>query len=117
LLGFHLLPPDASQQCVERWTERRGRSRVTVTLRVVASDRRRRQETIRISLAASSPRGQQRLRDEFPLRLYTATQFRRLLGSVPQWELAATYDFWLELDRPLPLTDELADVVLVLRRQ
>ena len=44
LLGFHLLPPDASEECTERWTERSGGTQVTVTLRVVASDRRRRVE-------------------------------------------------------------------------
>ena len=38
ILGFHLLPPDASEECTERWTERSGKTQVTVTvtLRVVA---------------------------------------------------------------------------------
>ena len=35
ILGFHLLPLDASEECTERWTERRGRTQVTVTLRVL----------------------------------------------------------------------------------
>lgn len=54
ILGFHLLPPDAAEECIERWTERRGSTRVTVTLRVLATDRRRRLETLRVSLLARS---------------------------------------------------------------
>ena len=40
ILGFHLLPPDAAEECIERWTERHGATQVTVTLRVVGTDRR-----------------------------------------------------------------------------
>ena len=116
-----LLPPDAAEKCTERWTERRGRTRVTVTLRVLATDRRRRLETIRISvLARTSAAGggkELRFRDEFPLRMYTAAQFRRLLARVPAFELLDVYDFWYEIERPLRLTDELSDTVFILRKR
>jgi len=118
ILAFHLLPPDASEECIERWTERRGGTQVTVTLRVLSTDRRRRVETIRISLLARrAARPETRLRDEFPLRLYTARQFRRLLRSVPTFELCDVYDFWYEIDRPLTLNDEMSDTVFILRRK
>jgi SAM-dependent methyltransferase len=117
ILGFHLLPPDAAEECTERWTERRGATRVTVTLRVVATDRRRRMETIRICLLARSGRKERRLRDEFPLRMYTAGQFRRLLASVPSLELCDVYDFWYEIDHPLRLSDEMSDTVFILRKR
>ena len=58
-----------------------------------------------------------RLRDEFPLRMYTAAQFRRLLAAVPRLELCDVYDFWYEIDHPLRLSDELSDTVFVLRRK
>jgi SAM-dependent methyltransferase len=117
VLGFHLLPPDAADECIERWTERRGRTQVTVTLRVLATDRRRRIETLRVSLLVR--RGQQatRLRDEFPLRMYTAGQFRRLLARVPALELCDVYDFWYEIDHPLRLDNELSDTVFILRKR
>ena len=89
---------------------------MTVTLRVLATDRRRRLETLRISLLARSGAREVRLRDEFPLRMYTAAQFRRLLRSVPSLELCDVYDFWYEIDRPLRLSDELSDTVFVLRK-
>ncbi|MDW8037116.1 MAG: class I SAM-dependent methyltransferase, partial [Thermoguttaceae bacterium] len=165
ILGFHLLPPDASDQCIERWTEQRGRTEVTVTLRVLRCNRRQRIEWIRIALLVrkqlerkvpantgnllknhrpttetrsiqkkrfrlpkptqwqqSTPSHLQtiqvlRFRDEFPLRIYTARQFRRLLATVPQWQLADVYDFWYEIDRPMKLTDQMADCVFILRRR
>jgi SAM-dependent methyltransferase len=116
ILGFHLLPPDAAEECTERWTERRGGTEVTTTLRVLATDRRRRMETIRISLLVRRRGQEHRLRDEFPLRMYTATQFRKLLRSVPEWELCDVYDFWYEIEQPLALNDELSDAVFILRR-
>ncbi len=117
ILGFHLLPPDASEQCIERWTERSGNTQVTVTLRVTASDRRRRQETVRISLLVRRGAEELRLRDEFPLRLYTASQFRHLLAQVPAFELLDVYDFWYEIDQPLEFNDEISDSVFILRKR
>jgi len=117
VLGFHLLPPDASEHCIERWTERRGQTTVTVTLRVLTTDRRRRIEHIRINLLVRGRHSTRRYFDEFPLRLYTARQFRRLLGQVPHLELCDVFDFWYEIDRPLRLTDELSDAVFILRRR
>lgn len=117
VLGFHLLPPDAAEECVERWTERRGATTVTVTLRVLATHRRRRLERIRISLLVRQGTTERRYRDEFDLRIYTARQFRGLLTRVPQLELCAVFDFWYEIDRPVRLSDELSDAVFILRRR
>lgn len=117
ILGFHLLPPDASEECTERWTQRHGGVQVTVTLRVISSDRRRRQETIRVSLLVRRGDSQLRLRDEFPLRLYTARQVRRLLAQVPAFELLDVYDFWYEIEQPLELNDEISDTVFILRKR
>jgi SAM-dependent methyltransferase len=117
ILGFHLLPLDADEDCTERWTERQGRTQVTVTLRVLETDRRRRIEKLRVSLLVRSGRKEIRLRHDFPFRMYTAAQLRRLLGSVPTLELCDVYDFWYEIDRPFPLDDELSDAVFVLRKR
>ncbi|MDY0167390.1 MAG: class I SAM-dependent methyltransferase [Thermoguttaceae bacterium] len=117
ILGIHLLPPDASEECIERWTERRGGTQVTVTLRVLATDRRRRLETLRVSLLVRTRAGNElRLRHEFPFRMYTAAQFRRLLRSVPSLKLLDVYDFWYEIDQPLKLNDEMNDTVFILQK-
>ena len=117
VLGLHLLPPDASEEDIERWTERQGKTQVTVTLRVLATDRRRRIERLRVSLLARENGKELRLRDEFSFRIYTARQFRRLLAGVPSFELCNVYDFWYEIDQPLPLSDDRADTVFVLRKK
>ena len=117
ILGFHLLPPDASEECTERWSERHAGTQVTVTLRVLATDRRRREETLRVSLLVRSGKRQFRLRDQFRLRMYTAAQFRRLLAKVPSLEVCDVYDFWYEIDRPLKLDNHLSDSVFILRKR
>jgi SAM-dependent methyltransferase len=117
ILGLHLVPLHAAEESCERWTVHRGRMSLTATLRVVDFDRRRRIERLRISLLVRTPRRTRRLRSEFPLRLYTASQLARLIASVPQWELCDVFDFWYEIERPRRLDNEMSDTVLVLRRK
>jgi SAM-dependent methyltransferase len=117
ILGFHLLPMDASEEDTERWSEQQGRTQVTVTLRVLSTDRRRRIERLRLSLLARVGAREVRLRDEFSFRMYTAAQFRRLLASVPSLELCGVYDFWYEIDNPMKLNDDRTDTVFVLRKR
>jgi len=117
ILGLHLLPERGAGDCVERWKARRGRTEVTVTLRVLSTDHRRRRENLRVSMLVRTPRGEFRLRDEFAFRIYTPAQFRELLARVPQLEVCALYDFWYEIDRPLCPDDLIGDVVFVLRRR
>ena len=116
ILGLHLMPHYASESCIERWTARHGRLHLTVTLRVVHTDWRRRLERVRVNLLARTPTRQRRLRSEFPLRLYRAHQFRRLLAKVPQLRLLEVYDFWYDIDDPVPFNDELADAVFILQK-
>jgi SAM-dependent methyltransferase len=118
VLGFHLLRLDLNKEDVLRWTERRGETKVTVTLRVLRIDRRRRLENFRVSLLVRH-RGPKevRLRHEFQLRTYTARQFRRLLDSVPSLELCDVYDSRYDIEHPLSLNDEMAYSVFVLRRR
>jgi len=117
ILGFHLVPPDAAEECTERWTARRGGVQVSVTLRVVSTDRRRRLETLRVHLLVRGRRRALGLRHVFDFRLYTADQFRRTLARVPCLELCDVYDFWYEIDHPLALTDELSDAVFILKKR
>lgn len=116
ILGFHLLPPDAAEECTERWSEQHRGTKVTVTLRVLSTDRRRRIENLRISVLVREKGQVRRLRDEFPLRMYTAAQFRRLLAKVPSFALRDVYDFWYEIDEPLQLSNNLSDTVFILQK-
>ena len=117
ILGLHLVPPDAYDDAIERWRTRRGATQISTDLRVTASDRRRRVETLQVSLLVRRGEKLWRFRSKFDLRLYTAPQFRRLLRSVPSFELCDVYDFWYEIDEPLELNGEISDTVFILKKR
>lgn len=121
LLGLHLMPPDADPEDCERWTETRGHTRVTATLRVLATNWKQRIEQLRLSLCVREVNNLEakpiRLRSDFPLRLYARRHLRQLLATVPTFELLEVFDFWYELDHPVKLDDYISDTVLVLRRR
>lgn len=118
LIALHLLPPDASEESTETWTAEEGNMHVTATLHVVETDRPARRETLQINLLVRNDGKESlRLRHRFQFRMYNAAQFRRLLRSVPEFELCDVFDFWYELDKPMKLNDELGDAALVLRKR
>jgi SAM-dependent methyltransferase len=116
LLGLHLVPPDADYVSIERWRTRQGRTQVSTDLRVIATDSRRRIETLQVSLRVRRGEKLWRFRGRFDLRLYNANQLRKLLASVPALALCDVYDFWYEIDSPLELNDTISDTVFVLRK-
>ncbi len=117
VLGMHLLPLDVDEDDVQCWTERRGETKVTVTLRVLHTDLRRRIENLQVCLLVRQGSKELHLRHEFQLRTYTAGQFRRLLGSVPSLELCDVYDFRYDIAQPFAPNNEMAYSVFVLRRR
>jgi SAM-dependent methyltransferase len=117
VLGLHLLPLDLDEENGERWTEWRGETKVTVTLHVLRTNRRRRIDDLRVCLLVRRGSREVRLRHEFQFRIYTARQFRRLLGSVRSLQLCDVYDFCYNIEKPSALNDEMADSVFVLRRR
>jgi SAM-dependent methyltransferase len=117
VLGLHLLPLDVDEENSERCTEWRGGTKVTVTLRALRTNRRRRICDLRVCLLVRRGSREVRLRHEFQFRIYTARQFRRLLGSVPSLQLCDVYDFCYNIEEPSALNDEMADCVFVLRRR
>lgn len=117
VLGFHLLPPDAAEIDCERWTIQSRKTRVTTTIRVLDFSRQTRIETVRFSLKVTTPTRIIRTSTDHRLRIYRADQFRRLLRSVPEFELLGVYDFCYDLSEPLRLNDDLGDAVFVLRKK
>jgi SAM-dependent methyltransferase len=117
VLGFHLPPLDVDKDHVLHWTARRGKTEVTVRLRLLRIDHRRRLENLRVCLSARRGPKKVRLQQEFQVRMYTTRQFRKLLSSVPLLELCDVYDFQYNIERPLSLNDEMAYALFVLRRR
>jgi SAM-dependent methyltransferase len=117
VLGLHLYPPDGDVEDVWCWTEQRGETKVTVTLHVLNTNVRPRIVDVRVCLLVRRASTELHLRHEFPLRTYTARQFRRLLRSVGSLELCDIYDFRYDIEQPFPLNAEMAYSMFVLRRQ
>ncbi|WP_235934747.1 class I SAM-dependent methyltransferase [Candidatus Laterigemmans baculatus] len=117
ILGFHIIPLDADEECTERWRAAHGGTSVSVTLKVIEFDRSRRQEQIRVSLLARSGDKTVRCRTEYPQRLYTASQVAELFAAVPTLEVAGIFDFDYDIDQPRELDDDLTDALFVLRRK
>ena len=89
---------------------------MTVTLRILRTDRRRRIENLQVCLLVRRGSKELHLRHEFQFRTYTARQFRRLLGSVPSMELCDVYDFRYDIKQAFAVNGEMAYSVFVLRR-
>jgi SAM-dependent methyltransferase len=117
VLGLHLVPPDAYDNAIERWRNKRGKLDVSTDLRVVATDRRRRVETLQVSMRVRRGEELRRFRGTFDLRLYNAAQIRKLLAGVPVFELCDVYDFWYDIDEPLKLDNQISDTVFILRKR
>ena len=117
ILGLHLVPPDADENAIERWQSRQGKTRISTDLRVTATDRRRRIESLQVSLRVRRGEKLWRFRGKFDFRLYTAAQFRKLLASVPAFKLCDVYDFWYEIDEPLKLDNRISDTVFILKKK
>ena len=115
ILGLHLMPPDADLFDSERWTARHGKTKVTMSLRVVDVKPHQRIEMLRHSLRVRSGDRDLRFQSDHEMRTYTAKQFTRLLASVPALQLCDVYDFWYDIEDPLELNDDMADTVFVLR--
>ncbi len=58
-----------------------------------------------------------RVQTEMQLRTYRFNQFQSLLAKVPELELAETFDFWYEIDEPVPVSRDSSDTLLVLRKR
>ena len=116
--GLHLLPHYADERCIERWTSKTGSTSVTFTLKITEWDRRKRVETLRISMLIRKPNQEPtRVRSEIYLRTYRVQQLQSLLKKIPELELVETYDFWYEIDEPIKLTRDSSDSLLVFRKR
>lgn len=116
--GLHMMPHDADDFCIERWQAKTGKTSVFYTLRVVEWDRRKRHETLRVSMLIRKPNQEPiRVRSELNLRTYRLPQLLDLLKKVPELELVESYDFWYEIDEPIKLSRDSSDTLMVFRKR
>lgn len=118
ILGFHLIPMDADPECTERWKAAHGGTKVSVTLRVIDFDRKTRKEMLRVSVRAVKRSGKvEKVQSEFPLRIYTPAQAKKLLAKVNDvFAIRGIYDFDYDIEEPRVFDNDLTDALFVLQR-
>ncbi len=116
-LGLHLTDYKDRRRQRERWTASRNGLNVVCNLQSWAADRRGRTERVRARLIVCDRSGERRYETEWVLRTYSLRQLKSLLRSVPQLQVAAVFNFNLDMNTPLRLDGEYLDNVLILRRR
>ncbi len=120
LLGLHLQPrrpPHDETRCEqEKWSVRHGNLAVRSQLSRIAVDRRKMVETVEFRLEATTPTRHYQVIDRFPLRMWSATRFHRLLARSGRFQTLDTFDYHFDLDLPIHVDTQTEDVVYVLRK-
>lgn len=116
-LGLHLTPTKGEPMETESWAARRGNLSITTTLTTTQRDLKARKERCRMDLDIYTPTEHSQIVDELVFRTYTARQLRDLLTCVPEFVVAATFDFRYQISHPQVIDDETEDVVLILQRR
>ena len=115
LLGFHLVPKGNARCSKETWKTSRGKLTVQSKLRQTSVDAAERLAQIEFRIRATTPTKTYELIDKFPMRTYTAKQFRQLLADVALFDVLETFDF--DLDDSIRVNADTEDVVFVLQKR
>ena len=119
IISLHLVPEEPYEAAVERYKMNRFGTTLWTTISVPEINEKKRLETLRVDLKAKRRSGEViRIRSEFPLRIYTPTQLKRLLKKVDdRFEIVDSFDLSYDIEDPLPFDKELVEALLVLRRR
>ncbi len=116
VLGIHLEPTKGNRMEEESWSARRGNLAITSYMWSKGIDRKRRMELLGITLDIYTPTNHQRIVDHMDYRTYKHAQFKSLMKKVPEFEIAATYDFSYDITKPHEITTTTEDVVFILKK-
>lgn len=117
LLGVHLTNYALTNHEHERWRGSRDGVEVVCNTRTWPADKSKRLEDIRTRLRIRQCGETRTQETRWQFRTYDAAQMRRLLKSVPDFELVAFHDFTHDIEVTRKLDDSYSDIVLVLRRR
>lgn len=117
VIGIHLTQYADRRRNRERWTAKRGRVDVVCNIQGWPADRRKRLERVRSRLCVVERGELARTETHWDFRTYDLREFLGLVAAVPEFELAAAFDFGYDLGRPRRLPDDQLDTVFVLRRR
>ena len=114
---LHLSPKTGEASEEESWIARRGHLCVQTSMWLVNRNLKQRYERFHMRYDIWTPTNHETLNDEFNFRTYTKKQFEEeLLKGIPEFEIAATYDFGYDLNHPIEVDDHSEDVVYILKK-
>lgn len=117
VLGLHLSPKIGEASEEESWIARRGHLCVQTSMWLIHRNLKQRYERFHMRYDIWTPTNHETLDDKFNFRTYTKKQFEEeLLKGIPEFEIAATYDFSYDLNQPIQVDDHSEDVVYILKR-
>jgi SAM-dependent methyltransferase len=117
LLGIHLHPTAGERMESEAWVARRGHLQVNSYMWSKELDLKKRNEHLGLTIDVYTPTRHLQIHDTMDYRTYTAEQFASLLARVPEFEIAALYDFRYDLKYPVTIDATTEDVVYILRKR
>ncbi len=117
VLGIHLEPTACPPMQEESWSARKGNLVVNSYMWSKGVDRKKRLEHLGLHVDVFTPTKRMRIVDHMEYRTYKHAQFLSLVKSVPQLEIAETYDFSYDIRNPHVVTGRTEDVVFVLKKR
>jgi SAM-dependent methyltransferase len=117
VVGLYLTPTIGEASVKESWSGKRGRLKVTSRVWTAQRHRHRRQEQCAMTYDVKTPTGRFRVSAQMVWRTYSLDQFHKLIRQIPEFEIAAVFDFSYELDTPIIPTASTHDAVFILRKK
>ncbi|MGE3315087.1 MAG: cyclopropane-fatty-acyl-phospholipid synthase family protein [Planctomycetaceae bacterium] len=117
ILCLHLTPTRGERVNEEEWPARRGNLAVISRMWSASINLKKRNEVVGMAFDIYTPTKSMRITDAMDYRTYTGKQMTALLERVPEFEIAALYDFRYDLDEPITIDSRTEDVVFVLRKK
>ena len=84
-------------------------------IKTIEVDRKKRQETLSVTLRYSGSKSKRIMSSCVQLRTYTLRQLQNLLSKIPNFSILETYDFSYDIDQPVPLNESSEDIILILQ--
>jgi SAM-dependent methyltransferase len=116
VLGIHLEPTACKPMQEESWSARKGNLVVNSYMWSKGIDRKTRLEHLGLHVDVFTPTKRLRIVDHMEYRTYKVAEFRSLLAKVPSLEIAETYDFAYNIQKPHVINGRSEDVVFILRK-
>lgn len=115
ILGLHLIPEKGVLNKVTCWTSKRGRLTVKTTMTMLALDKKKRTETLKVVLKPNTKKESHT--SIYQLRTYSLKQLMKLIDKTSVFEVLNAYDEYYDISNPVTLNAKSEYAVLLLRKK